>query len=217
MTASPDTIKAARTEWRRRQIVAAATRLLATRGFHEMSVSDLAVEADISVGTIYQYVDNKEGVLLLVIQDILDAYRMEVPSAMSAHTDPLEKVYAGFGAYCRVVDSRMAGTLLAYRESRTLGRGGLAELKRLEEETTGFLIQSLRDCVESTILCQHDSETVGWDLSLLAHMWSLKRWHFGTSMTVDEYIKLQFSVIMAGLVRKEVHSRYEHLIPSRDK
>lgn len=212
MKAGPDAIKAARGQWRRGQIVEAATRLLATRGFHQMSVSDLAREANISVGTIYQYVKNKEDILLLVIRDIMEGYRDKVPRAMDGFDDPLERLSAGFTAYCQVVESRIAGTLLGYRESSTLGKVGLAEMKRLEEETTGLLIECLNDCVDAGILREHDTETVGWDLSLLAHMWSLKHWHFASRMSVDDYARVQFAIVIAGLVRPEKATRYEYLV-----
>src|ERR1700728_474595 len=98
----PEAIRAARSKWRRRQIVEAALPILETKGFHQMSVNDLADEAGVSVGTIYQYVKNKEDVLLLVIKDIFATYAEEAPSAMAGIEDPLLRLSAGYHAYCRV-------------------------------------------------------------------------------------------------------------------
>lgn len=211
MSEGPEAIKAARGEWRRSQIVDAATRLLGSQGFHQMSVSELAREAGISVGTIYQYVKNKEDILLLVMRDILEAYRDNVPRAMEGFDDPLDRLSSGFTAYCRVVDNRRAGTVLAYRESSTLGKTALREMKQLEEETTGLLVACLKECVEAEILYEHDSDTLGWDLTLLAHMWSLKHWHFGSRMSIDEYARLQFAVVVSPIIREELATRYEYL------
>lgn len=211
MTAGPEAIRAARSEWRRKQIIDAATKLLGSRGFHQMSISDLAREANISVGTIYQYVKNKEDILVLVMRDIMDGYRDNVPRAMEGIDDPLDRLSAGFAAYCRVVDGRRAGTVLGYRESSTLGKTALREMKRLEEETTGLLVTCLRDCVEAKILHEHDSDTLAWDLTLLAHMWSLKHWHFASRMSVDEYARLQFAVVVSAMVREELTTRYEYI------
>ena len=211
MTAGPEAVRAARSEWRRSQIVDAATTLLSSQGYHQMSVNELAREAGISVGTVYQYVKNKQDILLLVMRDILEAYRHNVPRAMEGFDDPLDRLSSGFGAYCRVVDSRRAGTILAYRESSTLAKEALDEMKSLEEETTGLLVTCLRECVEAGILHEHDSDTLAWDLMMLAHMWSLKHWHFGSRMSIDEYARLQFAVVVSAIIHQEVTTRYEYL------
>lgn len=212
MKAGPEAIKAVRGEWRRGQILEAATRLLGQQGFHQMSVSDLAREANISVGTIYQYVKSKEDILVLVMSDIMEGYREQVPRAMDGIADPLERLSSGFTAYCEVVDSHITATAIGYRESRTLGKESLAKMMHLEEETTGLLVDCLNDCVSAGILYPHDTETVGWDLSMLAHMWSLKHWHFASRMPVADYARVQFATVIAGLIRDDAASRYEELV-----
>ena len=56
-------------------------------GYHEMSMQAVAEDAGMSVGLIYQYFGGKQEVLRAVIVDILDAFRAEVPAAMSAAGD----------------------------------------------------------------------------------------------------------------------------------
>lgn len=60
---------------RRMQIISAAARLFAEKGFHRTTTRDIAEEADISEGTLYNYFDSKDD-LLLDIMDMLD----DVPS-----------------------------------------------------------------------------------------------------------------------------------------
>jgi TetR/AcrR family transcriptional regulator, cholesterol catabolism regulator len=75
-------VREARTKWRTRQVLDAATRLMERSGFHAMSIQALADAADVSVGLIYQYLGNKEDVLKAVVVDILDSYRDQVPTAI---------------------------------------------------------------------------------------------------------------------------------------
>ncbi len=208
----PEAIKAARTTWRRSQIVESAARLMEEHGFHDMSVSALAREAGISVGTVYQYVDNKEDVLLLVIEDILKAYAQQVPQAMSGIADPLERLAAGFLSYCGVVDSYQTATLLAYRESRSLSRSGLHSVISHEIETTGLLVAELDAAVAAGTLRTHDTALVGSDLVFLAHMWALKRWQLRDRMTVEAYGRAQLGLVLGGLIDAKQRERYAHLL-----
>ena len=208
----PETVRAARASWRRQQIVEAATRLMEEQGFHDMSVSSLAREAGISVGTVYQYVDNKESILLLILEDVLDTYARDVPEAMAGLDDPLERLAAGFLAYCGVVDSHRAAALLAYRESGSLGRAGLQRVIALEVETTGLLVAELEAARAAGILRPHDTGLVGWNLVMLAHMWALKHRHLDAFADVGAYGRAQLAVLLGGLVAGQVRRRYAHLL-----
>ena len=55
-------------ERRRAQIVEAATRLVARQGFAKTVVRDIAEEANISVGLVYEYVRSKEDILFLIYE-----------------------------------------------------------------------------------------------------------------------------------------------------
>jgi len=209
----PAAIKAVRTSWRRRQIVAAATRLLETRGFHEMSVNDLATEAGISVGTIYQYMSAKEDILLLVFLDILEEYRRRLPEAMEGIEDPIERLIAGFRAYCRIVDDRHSAAALAYRESKTLSEDGLEQVMALEVETTELLAACIREADGQGVLIDGvDVTLLAYDLVVLAHMWALKHWYLAERFDVEVYADAQLRVILRAAVRGRVLPRYEKLL-----
>jgi AcrR family transcriptional regulator len=47
-----EAVRAARTSSRRRQVLDAAVEVMGKTGFHQMSMQDLAAEADVSVGLI---------------------------------------------------------------------------------------------------------------------------------------------------------------------
>ena len=49
---------------RKRQLLEAAQRVFADKGFHAANVSDVAAEAGVSQGTVYHYFDSKEELLM---------------------------------------------------------------------------------------------------------------------------------------------------------
>ena len=64
MTLSPDPIQAQLIAARRNQILDAAAKVFAEKGFHPTTIKDIAVEAGIAHGTIYNYFENKTALLL---------------------------------------------------------------------------------------------------------------------------------------------------------
>ena len=211
--AGSEGVRLARTAWRRGQIVRAATLLLERHGFHGMSMQALAKEAGVSVGLIYQYVPNKDDVLVLVIVDIIDAYKRELPPAIAAHDDPVEQLAAAFDAYCRVIDGRRAATVLAYRETATLGEEGRTHLKRLEVETTRLVADVIERGIEAGVfVAETDADLVAFDLVILAHAWALKHWYLQPRLTLDGYVARQLALVLRSLLVPRRRARYHRFL-----
>lgn len=60
---------AERLDLRRNQIFEAAARVFTLKGFHNATVQDVADEAGLGKGTIYEYVSSKKELLFLVIEE----------------------------------------------------------------------------------------------------------------------------------------------------
>jgi len=66
----PDPVQEQLIALRRRQILAAATRVFAEKGFHRATIRDVAQAAGIADGTIYNYFKNKDAVLLGILDQL---------------------------------------------------------------------------------------------------------------------------------------------------
>jgi AcrR family transcriptional regulator len=194
------------------QILLAARSLFERHGYHSTTMQDIARQAGMSVGLIYQYAANKEDVLLLVITEILEEYMRDVPNAMAAYDDPVERLAAGFAAYCRVVGRRRDAVVLAYRETRTLGRPGRERLKLLESNTTELLTAEVRKAIEQGLFVSYESEIVAYDLIMLAHGWALKHWYLADVQTLESYIALQTCLVFRALIQPKKAALYAHLL-----
>jgi AcrR family transcriptional regulator len=53
---------------RRQELLQAAQRVFAAKGFHAANVADVAAEAGVSQGTVYHYFDSKETLLMAVFE-----------------------------------------------------------------------------------------------------------------------------------------------------
>lgn len=63
---------------RRNQILDAATKVFAAKGFHPTTIKDIAREAGIADGTIYNYFENKTALMLGIFNRMNESDRREV-------------------------------------------------------------------------------------------------------------------------------------------
>lgn len=205
--------RAAAAAVRSRQILDAAARLMEHRGSESVSMQALAQEAGVSVGLIYRYFGGKDDVLLAVIVDVLDAFARDVPDAMArAGDDPVRRLAAAFAAYCQVIDRYRHAAVLTYRESNTLSPEGRERIKRLEVETSEPLRTTVADGVAAGLLVTADPDLVAYNLLLLAHSWALKHWYFERTMTLDQYIAAQRSMILNSVIDPALRDAYADLL-----
>jgi AcrR family transcriptional regulator len=91
-------------EERRRQILSAARTLLYKKGLGAISVSQIAREAEIAVGTIYFYFRSKEHIFAALQEEGLTLLQQTVRRALEAGADPahqLHKIAQAYLHFCR--------------------------------------------------------------------------------------------------------------------
>ncbi len=173
---------------RRGQIVAAAVDLFSHNGFYRTTIQDVAKKAGVSAGLIYQYVSDKEDVLLLALLSVLESYKQEIPAALEGLSDPLERFVAAIRAYCRVVDQRREATVLAYRSTKSLPDDRRRLIKDCEIETNGMIAACLADCIKAGLMREVNVELVTYQLVTFAHSWALKHWRLKEQCGLEEYM-----------------------------
>jgi AcrR family transcriptional regulator len=208
-----EAVRAARVSSRRRQVLDAAVKVMGKTGFHQMSMQDLAAEANVSVGLIYKYFGGKEDLLLATIVRIQDAFRDQLAPVMeAAGNDIVERLAAGIRRYIEIVDENLDAVVLTYRESRTLDAAGRAQIKDLEIATAAPLRAAIEVGIGEGIFRDAEVDLVVFDIMLLAHGWALKHWHFGPIYSIDQYIRLQTNYVLNSLIRHERRGDYARLM-----
>lgn len=192
--------KEARVEQRRRQLLDAAAEVMQSTGYHAMSMQLLADRADVSVGLIYQYFDGKEDILRALIQDILEDFRSQVPAEVDrAGSSPVARLTVGIRSFCEVIDAKRPGTMLAYREMKTLPIADVDQFKLVEVETTEPIRRAVQDGIDAGVFRRVDVELAVHNVLMTAHGWALKHWNLARRMSLDEYVAQQTEWILAGL------------------
>lgn len=175
-------------ERRRAQIVEAATRLVARQGFAKTVVRDIAEEAGISVGLVYEYVRSKEDILFLVYEHWARLWCDGLEKALARAEDPLEQLMAGISFLVTTADRHGEVTHLFYRESGHLTEYGNDQAKHTEREMVDRLTAVLEAAVAAELLRPDtDCLAVATSLVLLSHGWVLKAYLLRKGRTPASY------------------------------
>jgi AcrR family transcriptional regulator len=197
---------------RRSQILGAAIELFGKRGFHATTVREIAERAQVSTGLVYQYFGDKEDVLFLALQKVLDTYKERIPQATKGIRDPLERFRAAVQAYSRVIDANIDATVLAYRETKSVSRARRNIIKQKEIETNALIETCVRDCIKDGLFENIDAELLTYHIVMIAHAWALKAWHYSGKMTVEQYIDRNLALLLNPLLTERGRSEDLRLI-----
>src|ERR671935_2880554 len=79
-------------EGRRRQILDAAVRAFAQKGYHASRVSDIAEEAGVAYGLVYHYFESKEAVLEAIFRDTWGMMLEAIRAVEDSEPSPREQI-----------------------------------------------------------------------------------------------------------------------------
>ena len=193
-------------EERRRKIVEAAVALFVRKGYHPTTTREIARAAGVSIGSLYEYVQSKEGVLYLVCDAIhreIEARLREEIGEGKAAVEILEDAMRG---YFQVCDAMQDSILLIYRETASLDRESQRYVLQNEERITEIFAEILRqgladgsfrfEGVQALALMSHN-------IVVLGHMWAFRRWFLRGKFNLDGYTRYQTSLILHELTKGE--------------
>lgn len=76
----------------RAEIFEAALRLFSEKGFHNVSMSQIAAEAEFGMGTLYKFFENKESLYQALLMERAEQCHKQMMSAIRAEHDPISAI-----------------------------------------------------------------------------------------------------------------------------
>ncbi len=134
----------------RRAILEAAERVFQRSGFYAVRMADIAKEAGVSVGTLYNYFENKD----VVLGEILDALHVEFMDALGSvavSSDPLERLQGILQGALQSLDEH-AALYSIFSERGAVGECDVERLvgpkvSRRYDEFLELMEKTVRECV----------------------------------------------------------------------
>jgi AcrR family transcriptional regulator len=112
---------------RRELLVAAATKVFLSKGFHTATVREIGAAAGLTQGTIYNYVRSKDDILYLVCDQAITAYQDAVRQALVGISGPV-RLETTIRAIVEAVYAHQDQILVMHHVTPALGRRSLKSI-----------------------------------------------------------------------------------------
>ena len=184
---------------RRQQLIDAAVRVFMEKGFHETTVRDIGKAADLTQGTIYNYVRSKDDILYLACDHVVTAYQDAVRHSLASLGEREDALEAILRAVIETMYDYQDYILLIYHESHALNRDSLHSILARVEEFVDFIKEAM------AAAGVHDSGTTMhiWAniVTFLPTMVALRRWLLRRVQSRQEVIDALVVFMLKGLDR----------------
>ena len=183
----------------RQKIIDAASELYAKKGFKATSIDEIAEKAGVTIPVTYQYIKNKSEIMRLIMEDMLNIFRENIVSQLKGIEDPEKKLAIAISLYFHLLDQQQEKVLLMYQKSSSLDKRSKYKIMELEVELSKIFANIIRDGIEKGIFKELDVDLTAYNIVILSHMWSLKRWHLRKRLSIDDYVNMQMNFIMDAI------------------
>lgn len=186
---------------RRDQMVKGAVNLFKEKGFHRTTTREIARSAGFSIGTLYEYIRQKEDVLYLVSDSIYDQVHLRLEQDIDTKQGTLESLKQAIKNYFKVMDDMQDEILVMYQEVKSLSKDALPYVLKKEFEMAEIFKEIMKSCIDNgeLTLSEQECELLAHNIIVQGQMWAFRRWAVQKLYTIDQYIELQTKMLLQGV------------------
>ena len=152
-------------EKKRKEIYEAALKVFSDKGMSGFKMIDVACEAGIGKGTIYEYFDSKEGLIIGCFQEFMKDYGFQLLQKLNKDTDPKMKIidFFQFSFQYFSVHQKEMSIMFDFFAAAIPRRHGTQILPGMDKEYAEFqkfVSMILKDGVKQGLFREHDTDTI---------------------------------------------------------
>jgi AcrR family transcriptional regulator len=128
-------------ERRRQAVLDVADRMFSERGYHEVSLDEVAAGAAISKPGLYAYFGSKEGLYVAALRRAAEGLAERVEAAVVAADTPERRMWAGIQAMVGFIDENRAAWTMLHRERVAGGERYVEEVERAHDRIAALITE----------------------------------------------------------------------------
>jgi AcrR family transcriptional regulator len=184
---------------RRDRLINAAIAVFIEKGFHKATVRDIGRAADMTQGTIYNYVSSKDDILYLVCDRIVAEYNEQARRALDTSDDPVGRVRSSVRAISQVMYRHRREILLIYQDSHLLDKRSRRVILARVEEFIGMFERIISDAARELGVALPYPHLSANMLTFLPVMIALRGWSIRNDLPPEAVIEQISAFIVRGL------------------
>ncbi len=188
---------------RRQQIILAAIKLFSKNGYHKTTLKELAEEAGLSYGNVYDYVGSKEDIFFL-IHDYIAGLAIEILNrSIENIQDPIEKLRRMVRGEFNLMDHWADALLLIYQETHILEGDFLRRLLEKERAHVEKFEIVIQECIEQGKFSKCNVRLIANLIKSMIDTFAIKRWDLRGHSSPLEIERSILELVFNGLSGNE--------------
>ena len=137
--------------WQRREMLTAAIKLFSEKGYHNVSMHEIAKKAEFAMGTLYKFFKNKEDLYESIIIEQADMFHEALAKALEEENDEIEKLQNYVKVKGAVFMDNVSVVRIYFAETRGASFNIKAGLDKEIREGYELLLQKLAQVFEAGV------------------------------------------------------------------
>jgi TetR/AcrR family transcriptional regulator len=135
----------------RKEILEAALELFSEKGFHNVSMQEIAKKAEFAIGTLYKFFENKEDLYKALVLEQSEEFHNALAQAIEASEDEIEKLRNFVRVKGELFRANVSMIRLYFAETRGASFNIMAGLDLDIRERYGYFLEKLASVFASGI------------------------------------------------------------------
>jgi TetR/AcrR family transcriptional regulator len=135
----------------RKEILEAALELFSEKGFHNVSMQEIAKKAEFAIGTLYKFFENKEDLYKALVLEQSEEFHNALARAIEASEDEIEKLRNFVRVKGELFRANVSMIRLYFAETRGASFNIMAGLDLDIRERYGYFLEKLASVFASGI------------------------------------------------------------------
>ena len=186
-------------EKKQQQICRGAMKIFKTKGFHAASIREIAEASQISLGSLYDYIEKKEDILFLVHQYGMDQIYSRILKFTTPSSNPYEQFINVLKELFRLSIEFKDEITFMYTETKHLEKEYLTEILRRDREFLNFLESLIKKCVDAGAFKCKNPAIYANIISFLGVLIPMRGWDLFPKHSEEEAIEELIQLIDSGL------------------
>jgi len=195
-------------EFKRREILSAATEIIAAKGFNNATLEEIAEASEFGKGTLYNYFQNKQEIYVAIMEDIFETFitsLKKIDEECDNAKDFFRAVIRYMVSYC--VNNPSAFQIMAQKRMSAIEEKPESispKIKMLLDEGQKIQVKKIEKAIKAKEIRNIDPNKLmdlirGMTFSYVYHQLAC---HKGVEFNVDDESEYVVSVLLNGIVVK---------------